>query len=88
MRPEEERSLSEAIPEIQLPPQGDQSGPMQWATVLVGRWENELGWITALPTTPQQIYAHIILSSDVKDRMRDDIVALINDVITREHNTP
>jgi hypothetical protein len=77
------------FPMTNQPPQDPiQSGPMQWATTLVGRWERELGRIQGTVGDPLGMFCWIHLTQDVKDRMRDDIVALLNQTISREHNTP
>lgn len=80
LRPEEERSLHDPTPELLMPPPA--RGPLDRAQALVTRWENELA--TVSPSG--DMFARIRLTNDVKDRLRDDIAALLNDQISRGHN--
>lgn len=83
LRPEEERSLVEPHPEVTVPPVP--MSPMDVATRLVTKWENGLAMrIRSLEAGP----AHLVLTNDVRDQLRDDIAAAINDAISREHNVP
>lgn len=79
-RPEEERSRVESSPEI-APVPLEPTSPMEIATALVSRWENDLG----LKQGPQYVYTRLVLTNDVRDRMRDDIAAALNAAISREH---
>lgn len=77
-RPEEERSYREATPEILLPP--TPTTPQQIAAALVTKWETGLALFSG-----GRGAAHLVLTNDVREQMRDDIVALLNDTIAREH---
>lgn len=78
MRPEEVRSLSEPQPEI-LGVRQQATSPMERAQALVTSWEGSMG-------SSAGVYATIVMSNDVRDRMRDDIVKLLSETITLEHN--
>lgn len=88
LRPEEERSLHETPPEI-TPVPVTATTPQQIASDLITTWEIGLAqapWPSASSAahpSPRQL----VLTNDVRDRMRDDLVKVINDTI-RQHQGP
>lgn len=76
-RPEEERG--EVVPEPR--PQS----PHDRAEMLVAQWVNGVPIRVSVDATGT---VRLIAPQDVQQRMAADITALLNDTISREHNTP